>query len=80
VRCRTSLIKTQGSRRKKRRNESEADDLLKQIKAGGGFRGLAKKNSEDTGSGAEGRRAGWIVRGQTVPNFEKSDSRWMQGR
>jgi peptidyl-prolyl cis-trans isomerase D len=53
-------------------SKPKAVALLKQIKSGGDFADLAKKNSQDPGSGAQGGELGWLVKGQTVPEFEKS--------
>ena len=52
--------------------EKKAEDVLAQLKAGGDFAALAKKYSDDTASAKEGGSLGWIQRGRTVPEFEKS--------
>jgi peptidyl-prolyl cis-trans isomerase D len=51
---------------------AKAEDVLKQLKAGGNFSDLAKKYSEDPGSAKNGGSLGWIGKGRTVPEFEKS--------
>lgn len=50
----------------------KAQDVLKQLKAGGNFGELAKKYSEDPGSGKNGGSLGWIGKGRTVAEFEQT--------
>jgi len=52
--------------------QHRAEDLLKQLKGGAKLEDLAKKYSEDPGSGKQGGSLGWIGKGQTVPEFEKA--------
>jgi peptidyl-prolyl cis-trans isomerase D len=49
--------------------EKTAADVLNQIRAGGDFGELAKKFSEDSTAQAGGE-LGWLVHGQTVPEFD----------
>jgi peptidyl-prolyl cis-trans isomerase D len=52
--------------------KAQAEDVLKQAKAGGDFAALAAKYSQDPGSASKGGDVGWVIRGQMVPNFEKA--------
>lgn len=52
--------------------KKKAADVLSQVKKGGKFEDLAKKYSEDPGSKDKSGDLGWIVQGQTVPEFEKT--------
>jgi peptidyl-prolyl cis-trans isomerase D len=49
----------------------KAEEVLKMAKSGANFADLAKKYSEDT-TADKGGDLGWIVRGQTVPQFENA--------
>ncbi len=64
------LIKSDGSN--DAAAKAKAEGILKQIQAGGDFAKLAKENSQDPGSAPMGGELGAIVRGQTVPEFEKA--------
>lgn len=53
---------------------AKAQDVLKQVRAGGDFSALAKKYSDDPGSkdnGGELNKTGWIEKGQVPAEFEK---------
>ncbi len=49
--------------------KKKAEDVLNKAKHGGNFADLAKQYSDDT-TKDKGGDLGWIVRGQTVPEFE----------
>ena len=53
------------------KTEKEAKDIVGQLKAGGNFEELAKKNSSDS-SAAKGGDLGWFGKGSMVPAFEKA--------
>jgi peptidyl-prolyl cis-trans isomerase D len=71
IHARHILIKTEGkSDTEKAQLKTKAEGLLKQLKGGADFAELAKKSSEDPGSGQKGGDLDWLVKGQTVPEFE----------
>jgi peptidyl-prolyl cis-trans isomerase D len=51
--------------------KAKAQDILKQLKAGGDFAKLAAANSDDPGSKTQGGELGWLDPGKTVPEFDK---------
>jgi peptidyl-prolyl cis-trans isomerase D len=51
--------------------QKKAEDVLKKAKSGGNFEDLAKQYSDDT-SKTKGGDIGWIVEGQTVPEFQQA--------
>ena len=52
--------------------QEKAQSILVEIKQGADFAELAKENSDDQGTTANGGDLGWITRGQMVPNFENA--------
>lgn len=52
--------------------KAKAEDVLKQLKSGGNFAELAKKDSDDPGSKDQGGELGWLDHGKTVPEFDKA--------
>jgi peptidyl-prolyl cis-trans isomerase D len=73
VKAQHILIKTQGkSDAEKKAALAKAEDILKQLKAGGNFDELAKKNSDDTSNAPKGGDLGWFVHGQMVGEFDKA--------
>jgi peptidyl-prolyl cis-trans isomerase D len=74
IHVRHILVSTEGkSDAEKKTLKAKADDILKQLQAknGANFEELAKKDSDDKGSGEKGGDLDWIVKGQMqVPEFE----------
>jgi peptidyl-prolyl cis-trans isomerase D len=52
--------------------KKKAEDVLEQARSGAKFEDLAKKYTEDPGTKDKGGDLGWLVQGQTVPEFEKA--------
>lgn len=73
VRARHILIRVdpQGTLEQKQAQKQKTDALRARIAGGEDFAKVAAEASEDPGSGPRGGELGWIVRGQTVPAFEK---------
>ncbi|MGC1361219.1 MAG: peptidylprolyl isomerase [Silvibacterium sp.] len=52
--------------------KSKAQSILDQLHHGADFAKLAKENSDDPGSKAQGGELGWIKHGVTVPEFDQT--------
>src|SRR6201996_597269 len=52
--------------------KAKAEDVLKQLRAGGNWAELAKKYSDDPGSKEQGGELGMLQHGVTVPEFDKA--------
>lgn len=68
VKVRHILLKSDANNDKE--IKAKIDDIEKQLKSGGDFAAIAKKVSQDPGSAAKGGDLDWVVRGQTVKEFE----------
>src|SRR5258708_9933129 len=65
VKARQIMISTAGKPKEELpKIKAKAEDLLKQVKAGGDFSKLAEKNSDDSVTAKLGGDLGWVVRGQ----------------
>jgi peptidyl-prolyl cis-trans isomerase D len=71
ARSRHILIKFPGGKAKTDAEaKATAESILKQIQGGADFAELAKKDSEDPGSGAQGGELGFARHGTMVPEFD----------
>jgi peptidyl-prolyl cis-trans isomerase D len=52
--------------------KAKAEDIAKQLRNGGNWTDLAKKNSDDPGSKDSGGELGFAQRGRMVPEFDKA--------
>jgi peptidyl-prolyl cis-trans isomerase C len=52
--------------------KEKAEDVKQQLEKGGDFAKLAKENSQDPGSAAQGGDLGCLGKGETVPEFEQA--------
>lgn len=64
------LVRADATNKEEKRKK--ADGVLTRLKGGADFAALARENSDDPGSASKGGNLGYIVRGQTVPEFEKA--------
>jgi peptidyl-prolyl cis-trans isomerase D len=69
VRASHILLKTAG--KKDEEVKAKAEQVLKEVKAGGDFAALAKKYSEDEGSAKNGGDLDYFSKGKMVPEFDE---------
>jgi len=71
VTWRQIIIAPHPSAAAKERARAHAESLLAEIKRGGDFEALAKRESADSGSRVNGGDLGWSRRGKMVPEFDR---------
>jgi peptidyl-prolyl cis-trans isomerase SurA len=71
VTFRQIVVAPKPSAEAKKKAKAKADSLLVEIKKGGDFEQIAKRESMDPGSKAQGGDLGWNRRGAMVPEFER---------
>lgn len=71
VTFRQIVVAPKPSAEAKKKAKTKADSLLVELKKGGDFEQIAKRESMDPGSKAQGGDLGWNRRGAMVPEFER---------
>jgi len=71
VTFRQLVIPTTASDSAKAVARAKADSLLREIRAGGDFEKIARRESHDSGSAVQGGDLGWNRRGDMVPAFDE---------
>jgi peptidyl-prolyl cis-trans isomerase SurA len=72
VTFRQVVVAPKASPEAKKRARAKADSLLAEIRKGGDFEQIAKRESMDPASKAQGGDLGWNRRGSMVPEFERA--------
>ena len=70
VSFRAVLVRPEPTPEAKHAARTQADSVLRVVRAGGDFATLARRFSDDPGSGQEGGDLGWFRRGRMVAQFE----------
>jgi peptidyl-prolyl cis-trans isomerase SurA len=71
VTFRQLVVATTASEAAKVVARAKADSLLREIRAGGDFEKIARRESHDSGSAVQGGDLGWNRRGDMVPAFDE---------
>ena len=71
VTFRQIIVAPKATLEQRKRAKAKADSLLVEIRKGGDFEQIAKRESMDPGSKATGGDLGWNRRGAMVPEFER---------